>query len=205
MRKLAAWAHGGDWAPGAHNMALLIVQLIVLVQAALRGFDYLQPAPEQASLSAVERWVPLTWWGAAFLLVTTMALVGLAGRWAGPIMAGHALAGSLYVGVGVGILLENGEPVGALAAAGMAVGLLGTWLVLRTASPTALRLIVGVPAMLTGQYLLSVDFGAGYRTGTGLIGAGLIHGVLAAGTLVLWIRQHAVVQVAQERAARIAR
>jgi hypothetical protein len=43
--------------------------------------------------------------------------------------------------------------------------------------------------MLAGQGLLVDALGVDYRTSTGLIASGLVHGALAVGTFVLWQRE----------------
>lgn len=196
--------HAGDWSAGRANAALLLVQLIVLWGAMLRGLDYLQPrAALDDSLTDVERFLPLWVWGIALVVCAAAGLLGLAGRWAAPIIVAHLGLFAIYVGVGVGELQRTGIAVDATAAGGLVVGGIGTWLIFRQDSTsTLIRLLVGVPAMFLGQWLLAEGLGIDYRRGVILIATGLIHLVSSFGTLVLWLRQRARDRVLQERAAR---
>jgi len=194
----------GDWVPGRHNAALLTVQLVALYQAALRGRDYLEPRTGDQirlqNLGVVEAAGSLHVWGLLFYATAAIALVGLAGRWAVVVIAAHALIFAWYVGVGFGLLQAQGINVTPSVVAGMLCAGAGTWLVFRRRPPSAVvRLIVGVPAMLVGQELMASGLGQDYRTGTGLMAAGVMHLSIAVGTWLLWQRQRLVRQVEQEQ------
>lgn len=194
----------GDWVPGRQNMALLVLQLVALYQAALRGRDYLTPRPSGEihlqGLGVVEAAGSLQVWGWLFYVSAAVALLGLAGRWAPVVIAAHAALFAWYGGIGIGLLQEEGVHLSPGVIVGLLVACLGTWVVFRRHASTApIRLLVGVPAMLLGQELISSGLGQDYRTGTGLIGGGLMHLTIAAGTWLLWKRQHLTAQVELEQ------
>lgn len=194
----------GDWVPGRQNAALLILQLIALYQAALRGRDYLTPRDghmiQLQGLGMVDAAGSLQVWGWLFYVSAGLALVGLAGRWAPVVIVAHAALFAWYGGLGIGLLQEEGIHINLVVVLGMGLACLGTWVVFRRKAATApIRLLVGVPAMLFGQELLSNGLGQDYRTGTGLVGAGLMHVTIAAGTWLLWKRQHLTAQVEREQ------
>lgn len=191
-----------EWRPGAHNLALMLVQLILLGVAAARGLDYLQPRPPgfvEPGLSAIERAMPLSLWGAGLFLAGTLGLIGIAAHRAGPLILAHGMCCAAYGGLGIGILMDRGVDVDGRGVLGIL--LIGAGLAVIYRAPLAwVRILVGVPLTVAAQWLLAIDLGPGYRTGTGLAGSALIHFVLAAGTVVLWNRQRAKAVVAAERA-----
>lgn len=202
--------HQGDWRPGTHNLALLVIQLIALWQASLRGGDYigdrspLRPGANgnPPALGTVEQAAPLWVWGSLFLVSTALVLIGLAGRWATPVIVGHVTLAGWYTGIGIGVLQTSGVIINAAVLAGTLLSLAGAWVMFRPSQPSLwLRLAFGVPAMLVGQSLLIGGLGVDYRTGTGLIAAAAMHATLGVGTFVLWQRQQLGHQVDDERAA----
>lgn len=195
----------GDWLPGTHNLALLIIQAVGLYQVGYRGLDYFLSYAGTAgpsaptSLNVVESAAPLWLWGVLFYGSALVALVGLAGRWAVPVVLAHVALFCWYGGIGYGLLqgigvqVSWGLPLGGLLSIG------GTWLVFsRRPFPLPARVFLGVPAMLVGQYLSAVDLGAGYRTGTALMASGVMHLTIGLGTFVLWQRQRMEVRLALE-------
>jgi hypothetical protein len=170
---------------------LLAVQLVTLWQAGMRGLDYLG-GPGGPALDATAAG-PVA--GLGLYLGVAVALVGIVGRWASPIIAGHLLVGVMYLAL-VGDALDRATPT-PLAWAGFAVGAVGTWAALRRNAGTASRLAAGA-LMLGGQALIAVGLGGDYRTGTGLLGAGVIHLALSAGTFLLWQRRDLRVAVEAE-------
>lgn len=197
-------AAAAEWRPGAHNLALMLVQLILLGIAAARGLDYLQPRPDgfsEPGLSAVEQALPLPVWGAGLLLAGTLGLVGIAAHRAGPLILAHLMCWAAYGGLGIGILMDRGIDVDGRGILGIL--LIGAGLGVIYRAPLAwVRILVGVPLTVSAQWLLAIDLGPGYRTGTGLAGSALIHAVLAVGTVVLWNRQRARAVVDAEQGKR---
>lgn len=194
----------GDWIPGRHNVALLVIELIALYQAALRGADYLTPRSNGEinlqGLGVVEAAGSLHVWGWLFYVSAAAALVGLAGRWAPVVIIAHTSLFAWYSGIGIGLLQAEGIHITPSVIAGLVLAITGTWLVFRRHAASApIRLLIGVPAMLVGQGLMSSGLGQDYRTGTGLLGAGALHLTIAAGTWLLWKRQRLTVQVEQEQ------
>lgn len=196
--------HPSDWVPGRHNVALLVIQLVALYQAALRGRDYLTPRTggevEIQGLGIVDNAAALSLWGWLFYVSAVIALIGLAGRWAPLVIGAHCALFAWYGGVGVGLLQAQGVEVNPSMITGGLCAIAGTWIVFRReATDAAVRLLVGVPGMLVGQELLSTGLVEDYRTGTGLMGAGIMHLTIAAGIWLLWKRQRLVEQVEREQ------
>lgn len=99
----------GTWAPGDAFGVLHVVQAGALVVCLVRGLDYLRRDVDVDSLlSRVQDSAPLTAWGALFVVAATAGLIGLAGRWALVLAAGHLAAAVAYSGVAYGLLLETG-------------------------------------------------------------------------------------------------
>lgn len=171
----------GDWMPATSAPVLLTLQLVLLWQVGLRGLDYVRGGSAPALDAGVAS--PLLGWslyGAAILV-----LVGLALRRAAPVILGEALVGAWYLGLGWATL---GQHPGAAGLVAGACSTAGVWLLLRSAGRLLSRL-AGVAAMLGGQALLVAVLGADFRTSTGLIASGCVHGALAVGTFVLWQRE----------------
>lgn len=204
----------GDWRPAAHSISLLVIQLVNLWQAWLRGRDYLRTGQgEGSALQAIETSVPggITTWGWLLLASVALCILGLAGRWVGPVIIGHALLWALYTGLGVSVLGSVGVAVDIDTIAGAFLSVVGAWVMFRPdpdalarpdnssvwwapwrrvpAFTTGVRVLIGVPAMLLGQEYLVRGLADEFRSGTGLIAASLVHLTLALGTFVLWNRQ----------------
>lgn len=197
------WARPGTWIPGRLNLALLVIQLAALYQAGLRGRDYLEPRSEYAidaqGLGVLDNAAALPIWGWLFYLSAAVVLVGLAGRWIALVVTGHAALFAWYGGVAIGILQDQGVRIDWQVGLGALCAGLGTWLIFQRRAPGApVRLLLGVPGMLVGQELLSSGLGEDYRTGTGLMGAAVIHLTLAAGSWLLVKRETLTEQVERE-------
>jgi hypothetical protein len=181
----------GDWTPRTTHPTLLAVQLVALWQAGLRGLDYVG-----GTVAGLDRAAGNPLYGWLLYASTVLVLAGLAAHRGGPVILGHALLGSWYLGLGVDTLRAvdlNGYLTG-----GLLLGGVGAWaLVDGTSWP---HRFAGVAGMLLGQWLLVEGLGVDYRAGTGLIAAGLLHGTLAVGTFVLWQRQRLRRVVDDERA-----
>lgn len=202
-RRLRA-AFSSDWFLPRNNLALLVVQLVSLYQAAMRGRDYLteRTGGEIAlqGLGTVDAAGSMQVWGWLFYGSAALALIGLAGRWAPVVIAAHAALFAWYGGIGIGLLQEQGIALNLSVITGMLCAVAGTWLVFRRTPHSApIRLLVGVPGMLVGQELMSAGLGTDYRTGTGLMAAGVMHLTIAAGTWLLWTRQQLAEQVEREQ------
>jgi hypothetical protein len=184
----------GDWSPRSTHPTLLAIQLVVLWQAGLRGLDY-----ADGTVGGLDHAAGNPLYGWLLYASTALVLLGLAIRRGGPVILGHALLGSWYLGLGWDALLDLGVSPGRSTVAGVASAALGVWVLLDKRSRTGFRLL-GVGAMLAGQYLVVTDLAGDYRTGTGLLSAGVQHGILAVGTFVLWQRQRLRRVVEDDRA-----
>jgi hypothetical protein len=174
----------GDWHPGHTAPILLVLQLVLLWQVGLRGLDYVRAGTRPALDAGVAS--PLLGW---FLYAAAvLVLTGLATRRAAPVILGEALVGAWYLGLGSATLHGLDTGVEQLLAAGsVATPIPGVALLLARRGGLPARLS-GVALMLGGQALLVEQLGADYRTSTGLIASGLVHGALAVGTFILWQR-----------------
>jgi hypothetical protein len=173
----------GDWTPSTSAPVLLTLQLVLLWQVGLRGLDYVRAGAHPALDASVAD--PLLGWllyGAAILV-----LIGLAVRRAAPVILGEALIGAWYVGLGWTTLGDLGIRPGLAVLPALAGSIAGVWLLLTPRHGIVARL-AGVAVMLGGQALLVGALGVDYRTSTGLLASGLVHGALAVGTFVLWQR-----------------
>jgi hypothetical protein len=171
----------GDW----HTVApvLLVLQLVLLWQVGLRGLDYVRAGTRPALDAGVAS--PLLGW---FLYAAAvLVLTGLATRRAAPVILGEALIGAWYLGLGWSTLDTLNLTPGPAGLAALTASAAGVWLLLSTRIGLAGRL-AGAAVMLAGQALLVHTLGADYRTSTGLIASGLVHGALAVGTFILWQR-----------------
>lgn len=208
--------HTGDWRPAAHSIALLVIQLVNLWQAWLRGRDYLRTDTGGPTLAVIETSVRggVDTWGWFLLGAVGLCIIGLAGRWAAPVIAGHALLWGLYTGLGVGVLRTVGVTLDLDTIAGAVLSIAGAWVMFRPdrdpltlpdnaaawwapwrrvpAFTTPVRLLVGVPSMILGQEYLVRGLNDEFRSGTALIAASLVHLTLALATFVLWNRQRLV-------------
>lgn len=187
------------WQPTAAP-ALLAIQGIALFQAALRGADYIggSDRPTAPSLAHVEQAASLPTWGWLFYGSAVLVLLGIAARHVAPVVLGHLLLFAWYAGMGFPILAHTsgGAPHGLVA---VPLGVLGAWVVItRHVDSTPVRLALGVPLMLAAHYLLADGLGSDYRTGTALVGAGLLHCTLALTAAVAAARQVLAVEVARE-------
>jgi hypothetical protein len=171
----------GDWQPRRTHPVLLAVQLVVLWQAGLRGLDYAGGIDAGLDAGAAD---PVYGW----LLYgsTVLVLAGLAIRRGVPVILGHALLASWYAGLGVAALgadaLLDWRTLGGLAFGGCGLAVL-----LASRHGLLLR-VAGLGAMLLGQAAVVVGLGVDYRTGSGLLSAGVQHAILAVGTVILWQR-----------------
>ena len=144
------------------------------------------PSPSPA-LAAAEQAIPL-WLGGSLMVASAgLVILGLAWRRPAPIVVGHLSVAAGYTWIGVGLLAQRGTDLDLRGLAGLLAIGGGLWAVFRP-QHLASRL-AGVVVLLAGQWVLSVDLGADYRTGVGQLGAALIQVTLAAGTTVLVIRQ----------------
>jgi hypothetical protein len=189
----------GDWRPGGVSPALLVIQLAATLQAALRGLDYWHPTgPVPPSLRAVEDAAPPLVWAALFLGSALVVLLGLAGRWPAVLILGHLLLGAVYLGVGVPVLAASA--VGPLGTALLAVsgGAFGTWVLCHPWVRDLPARLLAVLLMAGCAVLLSRTLGTDYRTGTGLLSAGVLHAALALGVWVGTLRRRLAPVVEEE-------
>jgi hypothetical protein len=174
----------GDWYPGHIAPVLLVLQLVLLWQVGLRGLDYVRAGAAPALDSGVAS--PLLGW--LLYAAAVLVLTGLAVRRAAPVILGEALVGSWYLGLGWATLHTLTRPVEQLlAGCAVTTSIAGVILLLGHRGGILPRL-AGVALMLAGQGALVHALGVDYRTSTGLVASGLVHGALAVGTFVLWQR-----------------
>jgi hypothetical protein len=189
----------GDWQPGGVSPALLVIQLAATLQAALRGLDYWHPAgPVPPTLALVESAAPPHVWAALMGGSAVVVLLGLAGRWPAVMILGHLLLAAVYLGVGVPVLAASA--VGPLTAALLAVGggALGTWALVHGWVRDLPARLLAVLLMCGAVILLSRTLGTDYRTGTGLLSAGVLHTALALGVWVGTLRRRLTPQAEEE-------
>jgi len=180
----------GFWRAEAANPALLASQLVVFFNAANRGTDYLTARDDPSTaLAEVVAAASLQVWGWLFYGLAVLGVVGLALRHIGPVIVAHLGLFALYGGLGASLLGGAGIRFTPLAWLGVLVGAAGAWLVWTERVGLAARFCFGLPLMLMGQLALTGDLGPDYRTGLGLVGGALLHVILAAGTVVAWLRQ----------------
>jgi hypothetical protein len=192
LRQLARLRLRGHWRPGAHNVVLLIAQVVILWTAAQRGMDYFNlPAHSTetatTALRGIEQDVPLRVLGLAFLLPAGVGFVGLAMGWAKPLAMGHLFVGASYLILGITFLRDAPVDSWPLAAGGCALLLVAAALLVSDSRviPDIIALVVGVISMAAGGWLASKGLGYGYRTGNGFLGAAALHFVFGFGTQVL--------------------
>lgn len=173
----------GDWHPGHTAPILLVLQLVLLWQVGLRGLDYVRAGARPA----LDAGVASPALGLLLYVAAVIVLAGLAFRRAAPVILGEALVGAWYLGLGWQSLGRLGITPGPAALAALLLSGAGVWLLL-THRYGLLARLGGVAAMLAGQALLVEQLGVDYRTSTGLVASGLVHGALAVGTFVLWQR-----------------
>jgi len=192
----------GDWRPGGVSPALLAIQLTTTLQAALRGLDYLRHTgtTPPGVLAVVESAAPPAVWSGLLLGSAAVVLLGLAGRWPGILILGHALLAAVYAGVGLPVLTATatGSPDTILLI--LSCGTLGTWTLVSGRAPGGMTArLLAVTLMVGTVIALSTVLGVDYRTGTGLAGGAVVHAALAAGVALGTVRRRAEREVDQER------
>lgn len=185
---------GGDWRPGGISPALLTIQLVTTLQAALRGLDYWRPAATvpPGVLAVVESTAPPQVWAGLMCGASLVVLLGLGGRWPAVLIIGHLMLSAVYLGVGLPVLsaVAVGPLLDALVAAGAAA--LGLWALLCPRAPGGLAARLLAVLILAGAAVTAARvLGTDYRTGTGLVGAGVVHASLALGVVVGTARRRA--------------
>lgn len=95
-------------------MAIRLIEKFVLLQAALRGLDYilLPPGTQVATLSVIERALPLTVWGWMFLGFALMAYAGMWWKQSPCAALGHMIIGITYGVFAIGAIVEVTEREG---------------------------------------------------------------------------------------------
>ena len=181
----------GDWAPGHFDpWVTLSGKLLLYMLMAVRGADYLSPeSPE--SMALVEAALPLHLWGLALLVAAGAGFLGVAFAVTPMVAGAHVLGGALYLAIGGGTLITLllDDPSFDLA----------TWVT--TSAILALTIYVSrklyrcrpdqprgwLGAFAFGLTLvlctLAVEVDA-LRAATLALGIGVLHLLMAAGTLV---------------------
>lgn len=112
--------HRGPWRPGRASLALFVIQVVVTIQAAIRGLDYLRHDSDPSSLlSRVQDSAPLHAWAWLFIIAAAVVAAGLAAGWGQVVAVGHLLAMACYAGVGYGVLQVTGFGPGARTPSGL--------------------------------------------------------------------------------------
>lgn len=184
----------GDWSPGHFDpWVTLFIKLLLYMLMAIRGADYLSPeSPESmARLTLVEAALPLPLWGAALLIAAGVGFLGVAFAVTPMVAGAHVLGGALYLAIGGGTLITLllDDPSFDLAA----------WIT--TSAVLALTIYVSrklyrcrpdQPRGWAGTFafgltlvlcVLAVEVDA-LRSATLALGIGVLHLLMAAGTLV---------------------
>ncbi len=196
MWRRLGYLNEGMWVPHRTNWLVLTVQLLLTVQAASRGMDYVQRRPSEgegaipAALSVVEAAAPLPLWGAGLLLAAGLVFAGLFGGWTAPIITGHGLLAALYgafsYGLGNQTRLESGPAVLLGVALMLPAAALG---VSRWQRRAWLRFTAAIGLLVVGGWITADGLGYDFRTGTGLLVAGLCHTAFAVGVAFIAYRR----------------
>lgn len=178
----------GTYIPGRTNYLLLALQVLLALQGASRGMDYVLARPKDMpvspSLVSIEAALPLWVWGIGFLVAAGAVFTGLYAGRISLIVFGHIVLTGLYGAFSWGLLADApiySVPMAALGAVILMIGIkLG---IERWKSKEIVRFLNAT--MLTGIGGWVCGFGLGYdfRTATGLLTAGLAHAAIAIGTL----------------------
>lgn len=198
-RAMCSWRLRGNWKPGAHNIVLLIAQVVTIWTAAQRGMDYIRlpssvpPAHPALSdtLVGIESAVPLDLLGYSFLLPAGVAFFSLATGWAKPLSLAHLFIGASYLVLGITFLRSSPVDDWLTATTGSGLLLLSAAMLVADSRriPDIAAFVVGVLALMLGGWLASDGLGHGYRTGNGFLGAAVLHFIFGFGTQVLARRE----------------
>jgi hypothetical protein len=173
----------GAWSPARINWLVLALETFVTLQAASRGFDYLQPRPQDevpVSLTTMEAALPLPVWGTCFLLLAGAVFLGLFGGWWTPIVVGHAGLAGLYAAFSYGVLDQAPIHHSSVAVLGLFVVIPGLVLgSVRWKSWRWLRITAACVLTAAGGWIVSYGLGYDFRTGTSLLTATAIHAAFA--------------------------
>lgn len=188
----------GAWTPGHTNWLVLAVQLLLTVQAASRGLDFVQPRPPGTitdTLSVVEAAAPLPLWGGGLLLAVTLVFGGLFGGWTTPIIVGHGLLAALYGAFSYGLIDQTPTKSGPEAVAGVVLLLAGVYLgVSRWDCWRWVRFAAAMLLVIVGGWIAAEGMGYDFRTGTSLLVAALNHTAFAIGVAFIAYRTPDVVR-----------
>lgn len=183
----------GAWVPGQTNWLVLILQLVLTVQAASRGMDYVQPRPPRPlppSLSVIEAALPMAVWGSVLLVCAALVFAGLFGGWVWPIVAGHISLAGLYGAFAYGLLAQTPIRSGWLSFIGVALLAPGLLLgVSRWQSWRWVRFTLAMGMVLAGGWIAAYGLGYDFRNGTGLFIAGISHSTFAIGVAYIAYRR----------------
>ncbi|AEK36232.1 putative membrane protein [Corynebacterium variabile DSM 44702] len=105
----------GQWRPGMPQDVSALIVTVFTVQMLIRGLDYITDDRDgvTASLTVVERAMPLQAWGVLFLAAAGAVIAGMALRRSAIIISGALLAAGLYAGLTWGLtlrMIERGWP-----------------------------------------------------------------------------------------------
>lgn len=109
------YIHKGKWQMGNFDpRILLLIKLLIATEAILRGIDYVTgDSPETtSSLTAIEKAMPLEWWGILCLIAGGGLIVGMLGRWFTLMIGSCMVGGATYVTLSVGLAMKAYERSG---------------------------------------------------------------------------------------------
>ena len=104
--------HMGKWKMGYFDPRLvLFFGILIAIEAVARGIDYLtgDHPDTTSSLTAIEKAMPLQWWGALCLFAGAGVLIGMLGRWATMIIGCSMIGGATYLTLAVGLAMKAWE------------------------------------------------------------------------------------------------
>ena len=181
----------GDWAPGHFDpWVTLSCKLLLYMLMATRGADYLSPeSPE--SMALVEAALPLHLGGLALLVAAGAGFLGVAFAVTPMVAGAHVLGGALYLAIGGGTLVtlladdpqfDLGVLVTTTAILALTIYVSRKLYRCRPDQPRGWlgTFAFGLTAVLC---VLAVEVDA-LRATTSALGIGVLHLLMAAGTLV---------------------
>lgn len=183
----------GTYIPGRTNYLLLALQVLLALQGASRGMDYVLARPKgqptAPSLASIEAALPLWIWGIGFLIAAAAIFIGLYAGRVSLIVFGHVVLTGLYGAFAWGLLAE--APIYSLpmAVVGAVVLIIGIKFgIERWKRNEIVRFLNATMLTGIGGWVCGLGLGYDFRTATGLLTAGLAHAAIAIGTMFVTAR-----------------
>lgn len=184
----------GDWSPGHLDpWVALSAKLLLYSLMAVRGADYLSPesAESMSRLTLVEAALPLPLWGVALLVAAGFGFLGVAFAITPLVAWAHVLGGALYLAIGGGTLITVllDDPKFDLSTTVTSAAILALTVYvsrkLYRCRPDQPRGWLGAFAFgsTLALCLVAVEVDA-LRAATLALGIGVLHLLMAAGTLI---------------------